>query len=357
MASCEGRWGRAIEIRAPLAVLGAHPGGGDLRLRVRRDSAPVRRREGRRGPRTAVGWLLTTVGHGLLRGLVLADREQSASPALPSSGGCRQNTVVAVLNYVWFWPNGGRGDKLWGDPGTPAGNAFARTSRRVTERYSEGLGAFPTQARRAAVQMFVGQADDDAAGVILRLHLRPAGDETVRVIVPSSVADMAPQDRARLVLEVVDAAMRRIGREQGWSSEATGHALQHSLDHHLGFEMTGSWKSNPGRKRRARPVARITDDGYSELCFEVADAPTGVSLGFTRAIKTPTNSLPKFKRSASEMRWVDNDLIERPDGWQLRIGSSWGQTDIFDTNDLRPWSRVDATAPERSPLVVEVHEL
>lgn len=265
---------------------------------------------------------------------------------------------MAILRYVWFWPNGGRVNELWGvGRTTPSEDAFARTSRRVTERYSEALDTFGIEARRSAVQMSISDAETADPAVVLELHLQPAGDEVVRANVPPSVAEMSPQARARLVLEVVDTAMLRIGHARGWPEAALRHAKAHTLDHGLAFDMTGDWKSNRSRNRVARPVVRITDDGWSELSFEVAGSRSGDSLGFTRSIRSPLNSLPKFERCAREFRWSDNVMIERPDDWQPRYGSTWGPVDTFDTDDLHEWPRVVDPAPAHSPLPVEVREL
>ncbi|KAA1425408.1 hypothetical protein FE697_006035 [Mumia zhuanghuii] len=261
---------------------------------------------------------------------------------------------MAVLNYVWFWPNGGPVGRPWGDGGDVTEDAFARTSRRVTERYSEALGSFDIQARRSAVQMFVSPADT-ASSVVVDVHLTPVGDETVRAHVPTQVATFSSQDRARVVLEVVDASMRAIGAARGWPLQALEQAKQHVLDHHMGFEMTGAWKMDRARRLRARPVARVADDGWSELCFEVAPARAEGSLGFTQALKSPSNSLPKFKRgAATEFRWASESTIERPDDWQPRYGKAWGPVEVFETSNLHAWPIKLDPVPAHSPLPVEL---
>ena len=265
---------------------------------------------------------------------------------------------MAKLQYIWFWPNGGPEDGPW-DHGssTPAEDAFVRTSRRVTERYSEALATAGIDARRSAIQMFVGAAEEDARTVLVETHLHPAGNEVFRAFVPANVAQLSASDRARLVLEVVDAAMLRLAQERGWPLEACHRARQHTMEHGLTFSMAGAWKSNPSRKRRVRPVVRINDDGWGDLCFEVADTRSGDSLGFTRPVRSPLNSAPKFKRSTREMRWTDDSTIERPSDWQVRIGTDWGELDTFDIEDLRPWKDVSDTTPARSPLPVVVRVL
>lgn len=269
----------------------------------------------------------------------------------------RQYVGVAILDYVWFWPNGGFVDREW-DPGSgPAADAFARTSRRVTERYSAALAEWKIEARQSTIQMAVSGTENNDQVVIVELHLRPLGEEHTRVFVPTCVADMLPQDRARLVLEVVGSAMMRIGRARGWPEGALANAYEQTLDHNLGFDMTGAWKSNRSRKRVARPVARIGDDGWGHLSFEVAESRSGDSLGFTRPVASPLNSLPKFKRAAREFRWLNETTIERPDDWQPRYPPAWGAVETVHADELQTWPRVVDPAPASSPLTVELRVL
>lgn len=285
---------------------------------------------------------------------VIRPRWRILESCAPAAG---HDVVVAILGYVWFWPNGGHVNRFWGDGSGPGEDAIARTSRRVTERYSEALGTFGIEARRAAVQMSVSDAETDDTAVVLELTLRPAGDEVVRAFVPPGVAEMTMQDRARVVLEIVDTAMVGIGEARGWPEDALRQSRQHTIEHHLDFDMTGAWKSDRRRKRAARPVARITDDGWSDLSFEVSDSRSGESLGFTRSVRSPLNSLPKFARGAREFRWSDVGTIERPDDWRPRFGSDWGPVDVFDIDDLHEWPQVVHPVPKDSPLPVEVRNL
>lgn len=265
--------------------------------------------------------------------------------------------TVPRLQYVWFWPNGGPVDGLWGDASSAAEDVFARSSRRVTERYSEALANQGLNEHRSAIQMFIREADDESSGVRLEADLHRVGDEVFRAIIPGRVTQLSAQSRARLVLEVVDAAMQRLARERGWPLEAFRRARQHTMDHGLGFCRVGAWNSNPSRKRRVRPVVRIIDDGWGVFCFEVADVKSGDSLGFTRQSRSPLNSAPKFKRSTRELRWADDSTLERPSDWQVRIGGEWGEVDVYDIADLRPWPHTIEPLPESSPLPVELREM
>jgi len=268
---------------------------------------------------------------------------------------------MVALNYVWFWPDGGHRDRPWpdsyGDVDYAAEDAFLRTSRRVTERYSEALAESPLEARRPSIDMGVNQYGSDDGSVSVNLGLSRPGENGVRVDIPATVATLGPQDRARLVLDAVDLAMRNIGDALGWPQEVLDRAYQHTLDHGLGFSMAGPWKADRSRRRRARAVARIRDEGWSELCFEIVDARTDTHLGFTSTVVSALNSLSKFTRHASEFRWADASTAERPHDWQVRFISDWGQRDTFDVEDLRPWPEVLLPVPDRAPLPIRLgHE-
>src|SRR4029453_10469677 len=99
--------------------------------------------------------------------------------------------TVAKLQYIWFWANGGPEDGPWDHGSTPAEDAFVRASRRVTERYSEALATAGIDARRSAIQMLVGAAEDDASTVQVETHLHPAGNEVFRAFVPENVAQLS----------------------------------------------------------------------------------------------------------------------------------------------------------------------
>ena len=262
------------------------------------------------------------------------------------------------FNYVWFWPDGGHPDRPWpdnhGDVDYSAEDAFLRTSRRVTERYSEALAGSPLEARRSSLDMGVSQYRSDDTDVSVHLGLSRPGENGVRVDIPETVATLAPQDRARLVLDAVDLAMRTVGEALHWPQEVLDRAYQHTLAHRLGFSMVGPWKTDRSRRRRARAVARICDEGWSELCFEIADARTDMHLGYTSTVISPLNSLAKFKRYASRFWWVNASTSERPPNWHVGFVSEWGQRGTFDVDDLRPWPEVDFPVPDHAPLPVRL---
>lgn len=275
----------------------------------------------------------------------------------PSRAG--QDLRVAKLGYLWFWPDAGQFGQPWSD--NPEQDAFVRTSRRVTERYSEPLGELDFNARRWSQKLSVWPVADlvgEKVGdrVVVHVHHLPRREQVAHAFVPTAIIDLAPQQRARVVLEVVDAAMQSIGGRLGWPAEALTQARLRALDHHLEFEMKGTWNQNPTLDRRVRLVARIADDGWSDMCFEVADEATGRSLGFTSIEKSPANALGKFQDSIGELRWADAATVQRPDAWKVQTGTEWGGVVSADIEDLRPWPVVIRPVPERSPLSVEVRE-
>lgn len=267
---------------------------------------------------------------------------------------------MVALDYVSFWPSGGHRDKPWGetygDVDYSAEDAFLRTSRRVTERYSEVLAESPLEAPQPSVSMAVSQYRTGPSTSVNLILPRPRGCGA-RVEIPPTVATLGAQDRARLVLDAVHLAMRTIGDALGWPLDVLDRAHQHTLDHALGFSMAGPWKTDRSRRRRARLVARICDEGWSDLCFEIVDARTDTRLGFTSTVVSAINSMYGFKRSATEFRWADASTIERPHDWQMRYLPDWGQLDTFDVEDLRPWPEVHLPVPDRAPLPIRlVHD-
>lgn len=165
----------------------------------------------------------------------------------------RQAGLVAKLRYVWFWPNGGPRDGVWGET-SPAVDAFARTSRRVTERYSETLSGFKIETPRSLIQMHVLDASHDVSRVEVQMTVLSNRDEIVHAIVPTKVIRLSPQERARLVLQCVHMGMQQIGQRYSWPPEALVHAYEHTLAHNLGFEAKGQWKSNTRTIKRTRLV-------------------------------------------------------------------------------------------------------
>lgn len=120
--------------------------------------------------------------------------------------------------------------------------------------------------------------------------------------------------------------------------------------------MSGPWTLNPTGERKVRVTARIADDGWSDLGFEVADRASGEPLGFTRTVRSPSNAQGKFLDTVSDFRWADSTTLERPDQWKIQSGASWGGVVSFDIADLRPWPHVVRPVPLDPPLPVEVRE-
>jgi len=270
----------------------------------------------------------------------------------------RHNAVVANLQYVWFWPNGGHRDGMWDPRGSSAVDRFARTSRRVTERYSEGLQEHEIAATRTAIQMIAVETQQPTDEVVVHVALRQFdGDEAVRVDLPRRVADLPGPVCSLLVLDVVSAAMARLAQLRGWRLSPFDQARQHVIDHQFSFEIAGPWKSNRARTLRARPVLRVGGDGFGEKAFEIADAGSGATLGFTRGEMTPVNSQPKFKRDIRKWRWADTSVIECPDGWQIRLDTDWGKLARFDASDLHAWPLVNEPMPHNSPLSIRVQDM
>lgn len=261
---------------------------------------------------------------------------------------------MAKLGYVWCWPSSGLQGQPWAE--SPEEDSFARTSRRVTERYSETLEDLALEARRWSQKISPHAAEDASDAALVSVFHLPRREHVVHAHLPSRVVHMARQDRARLVLDVVDVAMRRIGARRGWDEEALDRPRQHALEHNLEFEMTGPWSSSATGDRRIRLVARVADDGWSDLCFEVADGASGPSLGFTQTVRSPLNNVQSFRDGVKAFRWADPVTVERPSGWSTYSGTSWPSVESFNIEDLRAWPAEREPAPHQSPMEIDVRE-
>lgn len=238
----------------------------------------------------------------------------------------------------------------------PAVNAFLRTSRRVCERYSEGLAAAKVQARHGEVRMFVEDGDPGMAEVLVLIPLDPVseGFESARALIPAGAEELSPAARAVLVLDVVVAAMRRLAAVRGWDLAGLESAREHVIDHGYGFEMAGPWRSSPDRKLRVRPVARVGDDGWSSVRYEVVDSRSGEFLGFTDPAADEFTFARSLSRSFKNHQWVGPRSIERTAFWFVDGSGMDTEVHRFDLSKLEAEESLAQIPAPSSPIAVRV---
>lgn len=255
---------------------------------------------------------------------------------------------MAVLRTVEIWPATGFPHTAWDDD--PAVDAIAKTSRRVCERYGEGLAAHEIRSRSASVRFFAA-TDPERSDLLVDVHLDSPGDESCFVHLPPGMAELSAQGRAGLVLDVIHGGLLRLAEARGWDTGAFEDARRHTVDHGLSFTWSSAWKSSPGRKLRARACYRIEDDGHSRVTVEIAETSTGHVLGTTPEV-LGFSTIEGMKRGAKTLRWDGPGamrIVGCPDPWGGSLGES-----RFEIGDLRHPTPVRVPDPTSAEYTVTV---
>ncbi|HMM96241.1 hypothetical protein [Phycicoccus sp.] len=182
---------------------------------------------------------------------------------------------MARLKVVDVYPWSGFVDRPWSE--VPADDAFAKSSRRVSELVNSALEAVVIHSAYSSVRLLTGtgfQRPDGDDETVLISVLADLGDgfDVANVSVPDQFLELDAGDRALVALDVLTATLTEFARHRSWDPVAVESLTDHALAHHLQYVWTGSWKSSPDRRRRARFVGVIEDDGVGRLTLR------GVSL-------------------------------------------------------------------------------
>lgn len=178
--------------------------------------------------------------------------------------------MARIVRKVSVSPGSGWHDQPWHS--NPDVDAFCRSAVSVAEVYSLGLPGLGLPAWRSWVQFACGPASEDDC-----VHVNPCVDrmetetEIVGVGLPAGVAGWAPEDRARMVLEVIRAGMGRLGASRGWESALLQGLYADTAARGLEHAATSPWKSSPDRRHQARTVHRVGPDGLERVRIEVCD--------------------------------------------------------------------------------------
>lgn len=217
------------------------------------------------------------------------------------------------LRRVEVWPATGFADQPWLED--PAEDAFAKSSRRVCELIERRLSEVMLPTRDSMVRFYLSSDEDAQAalgdGVILvSPWLEPSSDwETCNVLVSRWFLDLAPADRARVVFDVVEAALRRYAQTFDWDTAALEQVLGPVRNSDLRYQWAGAWKSSPSRRLRARCVAELFDDGFGRMSVEVEDSRSSALIGVSQPSLSYSTS-KGFARSAKSMRWASEESLE-----------------------------------------------
>lgn len=246
---------------------------------------------------------------------------------------------MPVFKVVEFWPATGLPSHPWVDD--PDADAFTRTSRRVCELYSEGLAPASLTGPAKALRLFAVRGPHGSKRVEVEVHEHfYESFEAGSVGVPGGVAELAPEARARLVLEVVHAAATQLATVRGWPEAALESARRHVLEHHFQFDWATPWKSSRDRAHRVRAVFHLTDDGTGRVVLEVRAVKTGALVARSPEVLA-LSTIEGFKRSARTLRWDGGsvEIIGSIDPWGGR-----GATFRLDPDDQAAEGALDPAA-------------
>ncbi len=216
---------------------------------------------------------------------------------------------MTTFRRVLFWPTSKFLDREWSEDADEA--AWLGTSRRVCEAYSVGLEQGGLPGRHSELRL-ITEASSERLGEGGRVRAevsvdRFEGFEMGRVHVPRGIARLSAEARAELVLETVHRLAVTLGGFRGWDAEVLQTARDRAAADRCVYGEIGDWKSSPGRRRRARMVFELADDGNGRVVLEVA-GPDGVvtSLGPAYGFGSPEG----FRRARRTLRWQGKDQVE-----------------------------------------------
>ena len=106
--------------------------------------------------------------------------------------------VLRRVRFVDFYPSSGWPDRPWDHE--PDIDAFARSSRRVSERYSELLQG--AQLGSDQLRIFLAMSTTEGSARIEFWDEAPTSFESATAYLPRGAATWAPSQRARLALEL-----------------------------------------------------------------------------------------------------------------------------------------------------------
>lgn len=223
------------------------------------------------------------------------------------------------VRHVDFSPSSGWLDRPWDHD--PDIDAFARSSRRVCERYTELLQGAQLASNQLRIFLRMNSAKDIAR--VEFLDGEPTDFESALAYLPRGLTDWTPTQRARLALELQHASALALARVRGSDPAPFGLAHHALLLEGLQPLWHGPWTSSPSRKHRARLVQRIEDTGFAKLWLEVClQGQEGSPIGRTEAINSPGN-LIAFARASCQRRWQDAKTLRliSTDWLGMEVGS------------------------------------
>ncbi|WP_328471125.1 hypothetical protein OHA21_06420 [Actinoplanes sp. NBC_00393] len=214
---------------------------------------------------------------------------------------------MSHLRRIGFWPLSGFPDRPWMEH--PDEDAFVRSARSVSELYSEAVREAQVPNRHSELRLFchLDENRDDVQVTVFPDVTE--GFEMGGAALPPGVAALPGPARARLVLEVLHAAVTRLGTVRGWDRTVLDAAHAHALASGLRYRWAGPAKTGPDRRHTARPVFVLHDDGFGRVVIEVRRRDDDRTVAVSQS-STAFSTLEGFQRSARTLRWRNRTTVD-----------------------------------------------
>jgi hypothetical protein len=190
--------------------------------------------------------------------------------------------------------------------GTPEADSLARSAQRICASFSERLQPRRIASPRASIQLTVIDDDFTDGTVDVSEHSSPEGFGA-SISVPSGFHTLPTAVRSDVIAEAVLHAVLLIADRYDLDRSAIEAAMREAAD--AGFEWTGAgpWKSSPDRRRSARLIGRLLDDGYMRTAIEIRDGRVGPTRSSEEFLGVENPS--RFRNQIKTLEWDGSDVV------------------------------------------------
>ncbi|MDQ1576078.1 MAG: hypothetical protein QOH55_1228 [Microbacteriaceae bacterium] len=255
---------------------------------------------------------------------------------------------MARLKNFYLYPYSGWEEIPWGEARGSVGpygdetldlDAAARTSRRVFEAVSFGMGALGVDSRRSSYGL--GSFASEGSSVELHQNFRSSAEGFLgNVGIPKGFRFLAPNLRAELLLGALSVTIDTLATHEGWDPAAARSVVAKFRDSAYACMWSSGWKSSRDRKLRVQITMRLADDGYSRWKLVVADAHSEEVARQTEEVLGWT-WIENCMRSFKSMKFVSSRVLE--------VGSGSGILNRTVKVDIET-GQVQRVAPDPVPL-------
>lgn len=256
---------------------------------------------------------------------------------------------MARFRTVEVYPYGGHADAPW----TPDAetDAFARTARRVCEAYSRALALQDLHGKNSTLLLQLDTTPElDHVHVLVHTDYWE-GHAHAGVSLPTGIATLTPQARARLVLDVVHGPCLRLAQARSMDATRLDHVRDAVLADGLRFVWTSSTKTSPDRRHLAQAHFELADDGFGRARILVRRRTDGQLVAVSDE-QLAYSSSEGFARAAKTLRWQGSRRLKLTpySDWLGRTRNSM----LVVLPGPSPTSEAAAGVAEPTPMVMPV---